>query len=122
MHRDDSDLLLYTGFGYDYLKAKFLSQKTGAASGELVQGQITGHGLEIPLIVTWQKYFGRWLFSAGADMAMPLGVFGVTSSGSLSYDEQTADADKSFNGAVDAVNVRRGWFSLGLQFGLGASF
>lgn len=122
MHRDDSDLLLYTGFGYDYLKAKFLSQKTGAASGELVQGQITGHGLEIPLIVTWQKYFGRWLFSAGADMAMPLGVFGVKSTGSLSYDEQTAEADKSFNGAVDAVNVRRGWFSLGLQFGLGASF
>ena len=122
MHREDSDLLLYSGFGYDYMQAKFLAQKTGAASGELVQGKITGHGLEIPVIVTWQKYFGGWLLSAGADMAMPLGVFGVKSSGSLSYDEQTADADKSFNGAVDAVNVRRGWFSLGLQFGIGASF
>lgn len=121
-HTDDSDLLLYTGFGYDILMAKFRSAKTGGSTDELVSGTITGHGLEIPVVVAWQKHFGDWMVTTGADMALPLGVFGVQSKGKLSYDENTADADKSLNSAIDAVNVRRGWFSLALQFGVGATF
>lgn len=122
MHDDASDLLLYTGFGYDLLMAKFSAGKTGGASGNLVSGTITGHGFEIPVVVAWQKYFGDWMVTTGVDMALPLGVFGVQSKGKLSYDENTGNADKSLGNAVDAVNVRRGWFSFALQFGLGAKF
>jgi hypothetical protein len=62
------------------------------------------------------------MVTTGVDMALPLGVFGVQSKGKLSYDENTGNADKSLGNAVDAVNVRRGWFSFALQFGLGAKF
>ena len=121
-HGDLTDLLLYVGLGYDFMQAKFKSEKVGASVGSLVEGTINAHAVELPLIVTWQRYFGRWLFSAGADASLPLGVFGVDASGNLNYDEETAEADKSFDGAVDAVNVRRGWFALALQFGLGVTF
>ncbi len=121
-HDELTDLLLYAGLGYDFMQAKFKSEKVGAAVGNLVDGTIRAHALELPLIVTWQRYFGRWLFSAGADASLPIGLFGVDASGKLAYDEETADADKSFDGAVDAVNVRRGWFALALQFGVGTTF
>jgi hypothetical protein len=121
-HDELTDLLLYAGVGYDFMQAKFKSEKVGAAVGNLVDGTIRAHALELPLIVTWQRYFGRWLFSAGADASLPIGLFGIDASGKLSYDEETADADKSFDGAVDAVNVRRGWFALALQFGVGTTF
>ena len=121
-HDDLTDLLLYAGLGYDFMQAKFKSEKVGAAVGKLVDGTVKAHALELPLILTWQRYFGRWLFSAGADASLPIGVFGVDANGRLSYDEETADADKSFDGAVEAINVRRGWFALALQFGLGATF
>lgn len=121
-HGEQTDLLLYTGFGYDFMRAKFKSEKVGAVSATLVEGSIQAHALELPLIVTWQRHFGRWMISAGADGSLPLFLFGVDSSGKLSYDEATAAADKSFGGAVEAVNVRRGWFALALQFGLGGTF
>lgn len=122
LHGDQTDLLLYTGFGYDFMRAKFKSEKVGAISGALVEGSIQAHALELPLIVTWQRHFGSWMISVGADGSLPLFLFGVDSDGKLSYDEATAAADKSFGGAVEAVNVRRGWFALALQFGLGAVF
>ena len=121
-HAESSDLLLYTGFGYDFLTAKFLASKTGGSTSELVNGTITGHGFEIPVVIAWQKFLGGWMLTTGADMALPLGVYGVKTTGKLSYDEETAAADKSLNGAAEAVNVRRGWFSLALQFGIGAKF
>lgn len=122
LHSEQTDLLLYTGVGYDFMQAKFKAEKVGAASATLVEGKIQAHALELPLIVTWQRHFGRWMISAGADGSLPLFLFGVQSDGKLSYDEATAAADKSFGGAVDAVNVRRGWFALALQFGLGGTF
>ncbi len=122
LHGDQSDLLLYTGFGYDFMRAKFKSEKVGALSATLVEGSIQAHALELPLIVTWQRHFGSWMISAGADGSLPLFLFGIDSDGKLSYDEATAAADKSFGGAVEAVNVRRGWFALALQFGIGATF
>ncbi len=121
-HRDDSDLLLYTGVGYDLLRVKFRASKTGASSSELVSGQIIGHGLEIPVVVAWQKSLGDWMLTTGADMALPLGVFGEKLTGKLSYADDVADADKSLNGAAEAVNVRRGWFSFAAQFGIGRKF
>ena len=121
-HDEFSDVLMYSGLGYDFMRAKFKSQTVGSTAGNLIDGSISAHALELPLILTWQKYFGNWLISAGADASLPMGVFGVQSDGNLSYDEETADADKSVGGAVDAINVRRGWFSLALQFGIGASF
>lgn len=122
-HHDElNDLLLYAGFGYDYMQTKFKSEKIGTASEVLLEGAIKAHAIEVPLILTWQRYFGDWLLSAGADASLPLGVFGINGSGRLSYDEDTADADKSLEAALDAVDVRRGWFSLALQFGIGTSF
>ncbi len=118
-HREDSDLLLYTGAGYDLVRVKFRSAKIGASTSELVRGEIWGHGLEIPVVVAWQKTMGDWMLTAGADMAMPLGVFGVKMTGKLGYSEDVADADKSLDSAADAVNVRRGWFSFAAQFGIG---
>jgi hypothetical protein len=121
-HTESSDLLLYAGLGYDFMQAKFRAEKTGTDSGGLIDGVIKAHAFELPLILTWQRFWGRSFVSAGADASLPLGVFGVTGSGSLSYDEETADADKSVDAAVNAINVRRGWFSLALQFGLGFVF
>ena len=120
-HSDTSDLLLYTGFGYDFLQAKFRSAKTGGSTDELVNGTITGHGFEIPVVVAWQKHLGGWMMTTGADMALPLGVYGVNRTGKLTYDEDTGIADNSLSGAMDAVNVRRGWFSLAFKVGIGAS-
>lgn len=121
-HSETSDLLLYTGFGYDFLQARFRSAKTGGSTDELVSGTITGHGLEIPVVIAWQKYLGGWLLTTGADMALPLGVYGVKKTGKLSYDEDVGRADKSLSGAEKAVNVRRGWFSVALNLGIGADF
>jgi hypothetical protein len=118
-HRDASDLLLYTGLGYDVVRIRFRSVKTGASSDELVSGQMMGHGLEIPVVVAWQRFFGDWMLTAGADAALPLGLLSVTMTGKLSYRDDVADADKSLDKAAEAVNVRRGWFSLAVQIGLG---
>jgi hypothetical protein len=46
----------------------------------------------------------------------------VKARGTLHYSENVGNADKSLGGAIDALNVRRGWFSVALQFGLGAVF
>ncbi len=121
-HRDDSDLLLYTGAGYDFMMAKFEASKTGSATDTLVSGSITAHALEIPLVVAYQKHFGRWMLTTGADMALPLFVGGMKAEGTLSYGENVGSADKSLNGAIEAIRVRRGWFSMALQFGVGAEF
>jgi hypothetical protein len=121
-HDDTSDVLLYSGLGYDFVRAKFNSSKVGRETTEMASGVITGHGFEIPLIVEYQKFYGDWMLSAGADMGVPVGVFGVKSSGKLTYSEDVGGADKSLNGAVQAVNLRRGWFSLSLQLGIGAKF
>jgi hypothetical protein len=121
-HDDTSDLLLYTGLGYDFIKTKFNASKVGGSSAELVSGVITGHGFEIPLVVEWQQFIGGWMLTTGLDMGLPIGVFGVKSTGTVSYDEDVSSADKSFKGAVQAVNVRRGWFTLAMQVGIGAKF
>lgn len=121
-HEDTSDVLLYTGLGYAYVKAKFISSKVGADTTEMVSGVITGHGLEIPLIVEYQKFYGNWMLSTGADMGVPVVVYSPKAKGKLTYSEDVSGADKSFQGAVDAVNVRRGWFSFCLQVGVGSKF
>ena len=121
-HDDTSDVLLYSGVGYAFVKAKFNSSKVGNETTEMVSGVITAHGLEVPLIVEYQKFLGRFMLSAGADMGVPVAVFRVKPTGKLTYSEDVGTADKSLQGAVDAVNVRRGWFSLCLQLGVGARF
>lgn len=121
-HDDTSDVLLYSGVGYAFVKAKFNSSKVGNETTEMVSGVITAHGLEVPLIVEYQKFLGRFMLSAGADMGVPVGVFKVKHTGKLTYSEDVGTADKSLQGAVDAVKVRRGWFSLCLQLGVGARF
>jgi hypothetical protein len=121
-HDDTSDVLLYTGLGYAFVRAKFNASKVGNETTEMVSGVITAHGLEVPLIVEYQKFLGRFMLSAGADMGVPVGVFGVKNKSKLTYDEDVGTADKSVQGAVDAVNVRRGWFSFCLQLGVGAKF
>jgi hypothetical protein len=121
-HRDDSDLLLYTGLGYDLMMAKFEAAKTGASKDKLVTGSISAHAVEIPLVVSYQMHFGRFMLTSGADMAIPLYMGGVKARGTLHYSENVGNADKSLGGAIDALNVRRGWFSVALQFGLGAVF
>jgi len=55
-------------------------------------------------------------------VAIPLYMGGVKARGTLHYSENVGNADKSLGGAIDALNVRRGWFSVALQFGLGAMF
>jgi hypothetical protein len=101
---------------------KFESAKTGSSSEKLVSGSLTAHGLEIPLVVAYQLHFGGWMLTAGADMALPIYVGGVKAKGTLSYDENVGSANKSLNSAIEAIHVRRGWFSMALQFGLGAEF
>lgn len=121
-HTETSDLLLYSGFGYNYLRARFLSTKTGAATDELVSGMITAHGLEVPVVISWQQFLGDWLLTGGADFGIPFPIMGLTARGNLAYDENTADADKSLNLAIEAINLRRAWFTTSVTLGLGRRF
>jgi hypothetical protein len=121
-HRDNRDLLLYTGVGYDLMMAKFDVQYVGSRTGKLIDGNISAHALEIPLVIAYQHHWGSFMLTAGADMAIPLIVGGVKPRGTLHYDEDVGNADKSLGSAFDSINVRRGWFSVALQLGLGAAF
>ena len=118
-HKDESDLLLYTGIGYDLLYAKFKSVKTGAATDELVSGATSAHSFEIPVVVSYEVGWGAWRLSSGLDLALPLGVYGRKTTGKLSYSDDTADADKSLGAVEKAINIRRGWFAASLHCGIG---
>jgi hypothetical protein len=120
-HTDDSDLLMYTGFGYDFLYAKFKSSKVGSSNDELVSGRTLAHGFEIPVVMEYESTYGAWRWSVGMDLALPLGVYGKKMTAKLSYADDTADADKSLGAVEKALNIRRGWFSAALHCGIGRS-